>query len=66
MINGKVAIINRTISNILNNYIPHEIIVLNDIDPPWFNDKLGYLLKKKRQDANIFVKMVTMLINKIV
>ena len=28
--------------------------------------KVGYLLKKKRQHTNIFVKMVTMLIGNIV
>ena len=37
-VNEKVDIFNRTILNILSNFIPHEIIVCNDKDPPWFNN----------------------------
>ena len=33
-VNEKVDIFNRTILNILNNFIPHETIVCNDKDPP--------------------------------
>ena len=65
-VNEKVAIFNRTILNILNNFIPHETIVCNDRNPPWFNVKIRLLIKKKRQPTNIFVKMVTMLIGNIV
>ena len=33
IVNEKVAVFNRTISNILNNYIRHENIVCNGRDP---------------------------------
>ena len=46
-VNEKIAIFNRTILNILNNFIPRETIVCNDIDPQWFNDKIRLLIKEK-------------------
>ena len=33
-IKEKVSLFNKTILNILNNYIPHETIICNDKDPP--------------------------------
>ena len=39
---------NRTIKNILSNYIPHEIIICDDRDPPWNNNRVKELMKKKR------------------
>ena len=46
-VNGKVAVFNRTILNILNNFIPPETIVCNDRDPPWFNVKIRLLIRDK-------------------
>ena len=65
-VNEKLAIFNRIILNILNNFIPHETIVCSDRGPPCFNDKIRLLIKDKRQLTNIFVKIVTMLIGNIV
>ena len=45
-VNEKVAIFNRTFLNILNNFVPHETILYNDRDLPWFNDKIRLLIKK--------------------
>ena len=36
-VNEKVSLFNKTIKNILSNYILHEIITTDDRDPPWFN-----------------------------
>ena len=36
IVNEKVDIFNSTILNILNNFIPHEFVVCDDKDPPWF------------------------------
>ena len=65
-VNEKLAIFNRIILNILNNFIPHETIVCRDRGPTCFNDKIRLLIKDKRQLTNIFVKMFTMLIGNIV
>ena len=46
-VDEKVAIFKRTILNILNRIIPHETIVCNDRDPPWFNDKIRLQIKEK-------------------
>ena len=42
-----LAVLNRTILNVLDNFISNETIVCNDRDPPWFNDKIGLLIKEK-------------------
>ena len=39
-VNEKVAVLNRTILNVLDTFLPNETIVCNDRDPPWFNDKI--------------------------
>ena len=36
-INEKVSLSNKTLLNILNNYIPHETMICDDKDPPRFN-----------------------------
>ena len=46
-LNEKVDIFNRTILNILSIFIPPEIIVCNDKDPPWFNNKIKTLIQEK-------------------
>ena len=46
-VNEKVAVLNRTILNVLDNFLPNETIVCNDRDPPWFNDKIGLLIKER-------------------
>ena len=53
-VDEKAVIFNRTILNILNNYIPHETIVCNDRDPPWFNDKIRLLIKEKMTTYKYF------------
>ena len=41
--NVKVFILNKTILNILSNFIPHETLTVDDKDPRWFTKK-----KKKK------------------
>ena len=45
-IDGKVTVFNRTISNIMKNFISHETISCNDKDLPWFNKKMKSLIQK--------------------
>ena len=47
-INEMVYLFNKTIKNILSNYIPHETITCDDRDPPWINNKIKQLI----QDIN--------------
>ena len=46
-VNEKVDIFNSTILNILSNFIPHEFVVCDDKDPPWFNKKIRALIQEK-------------------
>ena len=39
-VNVMVHLFNRTIKNILHNFIPHEIITCDDRDPPWINSSI--------------------------
>ena len=43
----KVYLFNKTIKNIVSNYIPHEKIVSNDRDPPWINKNVKKLTNDK-------------------
>ena len=45
-INGKVYLINKTIKNILSNFIPHETITFGERGPPWINSQVKQLMKK--------------------
>ena len=31
------------------NFIPNKIIICNGKDPPWFNDEIRQILKKKNE-----------------
>ena len=46
-VNEKVSIFSSTILNILSNFIPHETIVCDDKDPPWFNRAIKSLIQEK-------------------
>ena len=68
-VDGQVTVFNRTIWNILKNFIPHEIIVCDDNDPPWFNKRIKTLIQEGtlllvtfRKKRNI-IKMITYLYN---
>ena len=39
-IHQQVELFNNYLMNIFENYIPNEIITINDKDPPWINDKI--------------------------
>ena len=53
-VNEKVDIFNRTILNILSNFVPHEIIACNDKDPPWLNNRIKTLIQEKNATYKIF------------
>ena len=47
-VNEKVSLFSSTILNILINFIPHETIVCDDKDPPWFNRAMKSLIQEKK------------------
>ena len=54
--NEKVSIFSNTILNILSNFIPHETIVCDDKDPPWFNRTIKSLIQEKKDTFNKYRK----------
>ena len=56
-VNEKVNLFNKTIKNIIKNYIlktknyiPHETIICDDRDLPWINKDIKELIHEKNQD----------------
>ena len=45
----KASILTKTILNIMSNFIPNEIVTIDDRDPPWINNKIKSLIKNKNQ-----------------
>ena len=50
-----VSIFNKTIKNILSNYIPHETITCDDKDPPWFNKNIKQLIQEKNNTYKSYI-----------
>ena len=47
-INERVSFFNKTIVNIVSNFIPHETVICDDRDPPWINNQIKSLIKDKK------------------
>ena len=45
----KVCIFNKSVLNVLSNFIPHETILCDDKDPSWFNSRIKSLLQAKNK-----------------
>ena len=50
-----VSLFNRTIKNILSIYIPHETIIYDDKDPPWFNNNIKQLIQEKNNTYKSYI-----------
>ena len=48
-VNEQVNLFNKTVKNIILNYIPHETTTCDDRDPPWINKGIKELIHKKNQ-----------------
>ena len=55
-VNEKVSIFTSTVMNILSNFIPHETIVCDDKDPPWFNKAIKSLSQEKKDTFKKYLK----------
>ena len=47
---------NRTMLNIMKNFIPHETVVCDDKDPPWFNKRIKTLIQEVALSLETFRK----------
>ena len=46
---------NKTIKNIMSNYIPHEKIICDDRDPPWINRDIKQLILDKNHAYKSYI-----------
>ena len=45
----KASILAKTILKIISNFIPNEIVTIDDRDPAWINNKIKPLIKNKNE-----------------
>ena len=58
-VDEKGLIFNKTVLNILSNFIPHKVIVCDAKDPPWFNGKIKWLIFEKIRTYNAYRKDIS-------
>ena len=51
-----VHLFNRTIENILRNFIPYATITCDNRDPPWINSSIRRLIQDKNEAYKRFKK----------
>ena len=49
---------NKTVLNILGNFIPDELIVCDVKDPPWFNTKIKSLIHERMKTCKVLRKNI--------
>ena len=54
-VNKMVFLFNRTIKNILSNYIPHKIIICDDRDPPWIHNRAKEIINEKNDTFQCYL-----------
>ena len=66
-VNEKLSIFNKSVLNVLSNFIPHETILCDDKDPPWFNSRIKSFLHGKNKIFKNYRKNKTnlQLLNKL-
>ena len=66
-VNEKLCIFNKSVLNVLSNFIPHETILCDDKDPPWFNSRIKSFLHGKNKIFKNYRKNKTnlQLLNKL-
>ena len=51
-----IFLFNKTVKNIVFNYIPHETVTFDKRDPPWINKKAEQLILEKNKMYKRYVK----------
>ena len=55
-VNNKVQMFNKTIKNIMSDYIPHETINCDDRDSPWINKNIKQLILDKYHAHQSYIR----------
>ena len=48
-VHKQLELFNKTLLNMFHNFIPNKIILCDDKDPPWMNDEIKNLIKRKKR-----------------
>ena len=48
-VGNMVHLFNRTVNNILHNFIPREILTCDGKDPPWIDNLIRHLIQDKSE-----------------
>ena len=64
-VDEKVSILTKAILNIMSDFIPYEIVTIDDKDPPWINNKIKSLIRNKIEYFKNCVK-TKILIQKVI
>ena len=62
-VNKKVCIFKKSVLNVLSNFIPHEIILSDNKDLPWFNSRIKSLLQAKVMKFSKVIERVKLIFN---
>ena len=54
-INEVVFIFNKTIKNIISNFIPHKTVTCDDRDPPWVNNNIKQLIQEENNAYRSYI-----------
>ena len=55
-VNDKVHRFNKTIKNIMSNYIPHEATISDDKDLPWINKNIKQLILDRNHGHKSYIR----------
>ena len=55
IVNNKVHMFNKTIKNIMSNYILHKTITYDDSVPPWINKDMKQLILDKNHEYKSYI-----------
>ena len=55
-VNDKVLMFDKTIRNIMSNYIPHKTIICDDRDPPWISKDIKQLILDKNRAYKSYIR----------
>ena len=56
-VHQQVEIFNKTLLNILHNYIPNKFISCDDKDLPWINEEIKTLIHRKKFSVSVTEKI---------
>ena len=58
-VNGMVNLFNRTIKNILHNFVLLQIITCDDRDPPWDDISIRCLIQDRNEADKLLKEVIT-------